>query len=164
MPTIVVETMIQAPIGRVFDLARSIDLHQASTSKTRERAVAGVTSGLIDLGEEVTWRARHFGVWQQLTVRISEFERTRRFSDVMVQGAFKTMEHHHDFESVEDGTLMRDTFSFQSPLGVFGWVVDRAILTRYMRRFLIERNQTLKEVAEGQDWSQYLDPPSEWPL
>ena len=69
MPLIVLETRIRAPRERVFDLARSIDAHQSSTSGTSERAVAGVTSGLIGLGEEVTWRARHLGVTQHLTVR-----------------------------------------------------------------------------------------------
>lgn len=148
--------MIQAPIERVFDLARSIDLHQASTSKTQERAVAGVTSGLIGLGEEVTWRARHFGLWQELTVRITEFDRPHSFADVMVRGAFRRMEHRHLFQSINDCTTMVDEFFFESPLGFLGRIVDGVLLTRYMRKFLIERNQTLKEVAEGQGWHQYL--------
>ena len=59
MPVIELATSIAAPIDRVFDLARSIDLHTNSTSGTGERAVAGVTSGLIGPEQEVTWRARH---------------------------------------------------------------------------------------------------------
>ncbi len=50
MPLIELSTGIRAPIERVFDLARSIDAHVASTGQTRERAVAGRTSGLIELG------------------------------------------------------------------------------------------------------------------
>jgi hypothetical protein len=61
MSVIELATSIAAPTERVFDLARSIDLHTERTAGTGERAVAGVTSGLIGLGEEVTWRARHFG-------------------------------------------------------------------------------------------------------
>lgn len=72
MPVIELATSIAAPIERVFDLARSIELHTNSTLSTGERAVAGVTSGLIGQDEEVTWRARHFGVWQSLTVRVTE--------------------------------------------------------------------------------------------
>ena len=104
----------------MFDLARSIDLHTQSTSRTREQAIAGVTSGLIGLGDEVTWGAQHFGVWQTLTVRVTEFERPAHFADVMVRGAFHSMEHHHHFEESGGGTVMRDVFTFQSPLGPLG--------------------------------------------
>ena len=88
MAIIELTTEIDAPISRVFDLARSIDLHTNSTSRTGERAVAGVTSGLIGPGDEVTWRARHFGVWQSLTVRVEVFEPPTHFSDRMLRGAF----------------------------------------------------------------------------
>jgi hypothetical protein len=57
-------TQIHAPIERCFDLARSVEVHLAGNVHSGEHAVAedGVTSGLIDLGQRVTWRARHFAV------------------------------------------------------------------------------------------------------
>lgn len=156
MPVIELVTFISAPVERVFDLARSIDLHIQSTSSTGERAVAGVTSGLIGPGQEVTWRARHFGIWQSLTVRITEFERPTHFADTMLSGAFHRMEHHHYFDSTATGTMMRDLFSFQSPLGSIGRIADFLFLTRYMRAFLIERNRVIKATAESEDWRLYL--------
>lgn len=156
MPTFELVTQIAAAPERVFDLARSIDLHTSSTASTGERAIAGVTSGLIGAGEEVTWRARHFGVWQSLTARITEFDRPVHFADVMVKGAFHRMEHHHYFEPSSGGTLMRDVFAFESPLGLLGRVADRLILERYMRGFLIERNRVIKATAESEEWKRYL--------
>ncbi len=156
MPTIELATSIAAPIERVFDLARSIDLHTNSTSSTGERAVAGVTSGLIGPGQEVTWRARHFGIWQSLTVRVTVFERPTHFADAMLRGAFRSMEHHHYFEQSGSGTTMRDVFSFQSPLGILGRIADSLFLTRYMKSFLIERNRVIKATAESDDWNQYI--------
>ena len=156
MPTIELATSIAAPIDRVFDLARSIDLHTNSTSSTGERAIAGVTSGLIGPGQEVTWRARHFGVWQSLTVRVTVFERPTHFADAMLRGAFRSMEHHHYFEQSGSGTTMRDVFSFQSPLGILGRIADSLFLTRYMKSFLIERNRVIKATAESDDWKQYI--------
>jgi len=97
MPVIELSTLILAPSERVFDLARSIDAHQDSTSGTEERAIAGVTKGLIGLNDEVTWEARHLGVRQRLTVRVTAFERPRHFQDAMVSGAFKRMVHDHEF-------------------------------------------------------------------
>jgi hypothetical protein len=45
-------TDIAAPTGVCFDLSRSIDLHLESMVASNERAVAGVTSGLICEGQE----------------------------------------------------------------------------------------------------------------
>lgn len=156
MSVIQLATSIAAPVERVFDLARSIDLHMNSTSRTAERAVAGVTSGLIGAGQEVTWRARHFGVWQSLTVRISEFERPVHFADVMTRGVFRRMEHHHYFQPSFDGMIMRDIFSYEAPLSIVGRMAERLFLDRYLRSFLIERNRVIKRAAESDAWMEYL--------
>jgi ligand-binding SRPBCC domain-containing protein len=126
-----------------------------STARTGERAIAGTTSGLIGLGEEVTWRARHFGIWQSLTVRITEFEPPTHFADVMQRGAFRRMEHHHYFEHSSEGTVMRDLFSYESPLGVLGRIAEFLFLDRYMRSLLVERNRVIKAAAESDTWTKY---------
>ncbi|MDB6108664.1 MAG: cell division protein [Pedosphaera sp.] len=156
MTRISLRTEINAPIERVFDLARSIELHEHSTHVTNERAVGGVTSGLIGLGQEVTWRARHFGIVQHLTVKITKLDRPKHFQDVMVSGAFKSMQHDHTFREQGTGTLMIDQFDFAAPLGWLGRCAERLFLKSYMRRFLIQRNQILKGIAESEDWKQYL--------
>ena len=157
MPVIQLSTVIHAPRDRVFDLARSIDAHQDSTGGTEERAVAGVTKGLIGMNEEVTWEARHFGVRQRLTVRVTAFDRPRHFRDVMISGAFKSMAHDHTFAEDPAGTLMIDRFEFKSPFGIMGAMVDWVFLASYMRRFIIRRNEILKQVAESANWSRYLE-------
>jgi ligand-binding SRPBCC domain-containing protein len=160
MPLILLETRIRAPRERVFDLARSIDAHPASTPGTSERAVAGVTSGLIGLGDEVTWRARHLGVTQHLSVRITAFDPPRHFQDRMLRGAFARMCHDHDFVEDSSGdTLMTDRFDFAAPLGPLGRLAEKLFLTRYRRRFLETRNTLLKTLAEGEDWKRHLPAP-----
>ena len=157
MAIIELTTVIDAPTDRVFDLARSIDLHTSSIASTGERAVAGVTSGLIGAGEQVTWRARHFGIWQSLTVRVEAFEPPIHFSDRQVRGAFQRMEHHHHFATSSRGTIMRDVFEFRSPLGILGLAVDALVLTRYLKSFLVERNRVIKLTAESDEWRRYLE-------
>lgn len=153
MGLIELDLRIAAPRERVFDLARSIDAHVASTPGTDERPVAregGKTGGLMSLGDEVTWRARHLGVVQHLTSRIVAYDRPRHFRDSMVRGAFARFDHDHIFEEEgPDATLMRDVFDFSSPLGPLGRAVDSLVLERYMRRLLVRRAQILKELAEG---------------
>ena len=156
MPVIQLSTLISAPRERVFDLARSIDAHQDSTEGTSERAIAGVTRGLIGLNDEVTWEARHLGLRQRLTVRVTEFNYPQHFQDIMVAGAFKSMKHDHEFLEHPTGTQMNDLFEFQSPLGVLGRIVDQVFLHAYMERFLIQRNSILKKLAESKEWSRYL--------
>ena len=156
MPGIELTTAIAAPIDRVFDLSRSIDLHTVSTAATGERAIAGVTTGLIGLGDEVTWRARHFGIWQTLTVRIVAYDRPRHFRDVMVKGAFTRMAHDHYFDAAGEQTTVRDVFEFMSPLGPLGRIADVTFLGRYMRALLIERNAVIKSVAESAEWTRFV--------
>lgn len=150
MSRIELTTRIRAPRERVFDLARSIDAHVASATGTDERPVAGKgkTSGLMELGDEVTWRAKHLGFTQELTSRITAFDRPRHFRDTMVRGAFARFDHDHFFEMEGDHTLARDVFDFAAPLGVLGRFAERAFLERYMRRFLEERMRVLKKMAE----------------
>lgn len=148
MPKIELLTQINAPTDKVFDLARSIDLHMESTRQTGERAIAGKTSGLIEPGETVTWRAKHFGIWQTLTSKITEFDRPNFFADEMVKGPFKSFRHEHHFIKAEDHTVMEDVFDFESPFGVIGRVFNRMLLTRHMTKLLKVRNRVIKEAAE----------------
>ena len=156
MPRIELTTSIAAPPERVFDLSCSIDLHLASTARTGERVVGGVSTGLIGMDQEVTWRAKHFGIWQNLTSRITAYDRPRHFRDSLQRGAFKRFDHDHYFEPEGNGTRMRDVFDFESPLGFLGRIADWVILERYMKAFLLERNHVIKATAESEAWKTYL--------
>ncbi len=148
MPIIRLETFINADQQTVFDLARSIDLHQISTAHTNERAVAGKTAGLIELNESVTWEARHFGIVQRLTSKITAMTNPDYFVDEMVSGAFKSIKHEHIFETKGEGTLMTDIFKYASPLGILGRLADVLFLKLYLRKLLVTRNNVIKEYAE----------------
>jgi ligand-binding SRPBCC domain-containing protein len=142
-------THINAPIERCFDLARSIDLHIESTKHTGEKAIAGRTSGLIELGETVTWEAKHFGIRQTLTSKITEFDYPNSFTDEMVEGAFKSIKHEHLFHAINDKTVMNDIFVFESPFGILGSLANFLFLARYMENLLKKRNKVIKEAAES---------------
>jgi ligand-binding SRPBCC domain-containing protein len=149
-------TEIRAPAERVFDLCRSVDLHVHSAGSTGETAIAGLTSGLLELGQEVTWRGKHFGIWQNLTSRITVFSRPEHFRDSMVKGAFRRLDHDHFFYTQGALTVMKDIFDFTSPLGILGRVADTLFLESYMRGFIVKRNDVIKKAAEGEDWKLYL--------
>lgn len=142
-------THINAPVERCFDLARSIDLHMESTKQTGEKAIAGRTSGLIELGETVTWRAKHLGVWQTLTSKVTELEYPNYFTDEMVEGAFKSIRHQHLFYAINDQTVMKDIFVFESTYGMLGELANFLFLGWYMENLLKKRNRVIKKAGES---------------
>jgi ligand-binding SRPBCC domain-containing protein len=153
------ETKIAAPPERCFLLSLSIDLHMASTEPTRERAIAGVTHGIIGPGETVTWRGRHFGMMLTHTSWIDRYEKPHYFRDVMIEGMFRSFEHQHFFETAEDsGTLMRDELRFVAPLGPLGWIAEKLVLQGHLTRFLRRRNEAIRTAAESPAdiWKRYL--------
>ncbi len=151
--------VIRAPVERCFDLARSVEVHLAGNVHSGEAAVAnaGVTSGLMGMGQRVTWRAKHFGVWQTLTSEITAMECPVYFQDKMIRGAFQSMKHDHFFRPLSAGeTEMKDVFCFEAPLGILGWLAEAAFLRRYMQSLLHERNVVIKRIAESSDWQAFL--------
>lgn len=156
MPTIILKTSINAPIERVFDLSRSIDLHKISTAQSNEEAIAGRISGCIELNETVTWRAKHFGISQTLTSKITEFNAPHYFVDEMLQGIFKSIHHLHLF-SVENGmTIIRDEFKYEAPLGLLGKLADQLFLKAYLTKLLTDRNAVIKQYAESDKYQALL--------
>jgi ligand-binding SRPBCC domain-containing protein len=156
MPTLDVVTQIKAPQEVCYTLALSVDLHTLSTKNTQEEIVGGVRTGELQLGDEVTFRARHFGVWQTLTSQITEANPPNYFCDEMRRGAFKSMRHEHHFSADGTVTSMRDVFIFESPFGLLGKIFNALVLEKYMRQFLVERGAIIKQYAENGEWRSVL--------
>jgi ligand-binding SRPBCC domain-containing protein len=156
MSKIHLTTFIAAPAARVFDLSRSINLHKISTAGTKEEAIAGITSGLINLNETVTWQARHLFKKRRFTSVISAMEIPVHFTDEMTAGDFKSFQHHHYFKPVQNGTIMIDVVFFESPYGFIGRWVNKLFLKRYLEKTLAKRNAVIKEYAETEKWKAIL--------
>jgi ligand-binding SRPBCC domain-containing protein len=104
---------------------------------------------LIEMGEEVTWRARHLGIVQHFTSRITAFDRPAHFQGSMQRGAFKSFVHDHRFFSEGSATRMVDVLTFAAPLGVLGRMAEILVLRAYLRRLLKERAAVIKTAAES---------------
>src|SRR5690242_20469387 len=154
MQIIRLSTWINAPIERCFQLATSIDLHRASAAATEEKAIDGVTTGLITEGQTVQWRGRHFGRNVTHTSKIDGWRPYQYFHETMVEGWFLRFEHEHHFALMDDGTRMRDEVRFVAPYKLAELVVRRRLLD-----MLKQRNLYLKQVAESEEWRRYLGRP-----
>lgn len=156
MPEFECRTDIAAPARACFDLSLSVDAHTASMGPSGERAVAGVRSGEMTLGDTVTWRARHFGIPFTMTSAITAYEAPHRFVDEQVSGPFRRWWHEHTFVTVEERgagsperTLMIDRVRFDAPMGPLGRAVERVGLTRYLVGLIEQRNDWLAATLEG---------------
>ena len=148
MTTINLITKINAPKKIVFNLSRNIDIHQNSASQTNEKAIDGVTSGLINYNETVTWRGKHFGFYLTHKSRMTAMDFYDYFVDEMEEGKFKSFKHEHSFVEKDGKTVMIDNINYETPLGIFGRLFDKLILKKHLTNFIIQRNKILKELAE----------------
>ena len=149
MTTIHLSTKIKSSKQVIFDLSRNIDVHKLSTAKSNETAIDGVTSGLINNGETVTWRGKHFGFYLTHKSIISAMEIPSYFVDEMVEGKFKSFKHEHSFIEGNGFVMMIDKIEYQTPYGIFGKLFDALILKRHLTNSINERNSVLKELAEN---------------
>ncbi len=157
MAKIHLTTFIAAPAERVFNLSRSIDLHKISTEGTNEKAIDGVTSGLINKNETVTWQAKHLFKKRLFSSLIVDMNEPVYFADKMIDGDFKTFSHEHHFKQVENGTIMIDLVNFESPYGGLGKFVNKVYLKKYIEKLLLKRNAVIKEYAETEKWKAILN-------
>jgi ligand-binding SRPBCC domain-containing protein len=157
MPFIHLTTFIGAPQQRVFDLSRSIELHKHSMTHHAEKIIEGTMNGLMNLGDTVTWQAKHLAKERIMKIRITKLQRPDYFVDEQEQGDFALLKHEHYFKPVENGTIMIDQFHFETPHGLFGKMINRLYLKKYMIRLLEERNEVIRKAAESNQWKQYLN-------
>jgi ligand-binding SRPBCC domain-containing protein len=148
MTTIQLTTHYFAPIEKVFDINRNIDIHQQSASKTNEIAIAGITSGLINKNETVTWKGKHFGVYLTHQSLISELIFPTYFVDEQLKGKFKSFKHQHFFEQKENYVEVTDILNYETPYGIFGKLFDKLFLKKHLTDFIMKRNAVLKNLAE----------------
>ena len=149
MPAILIETRIRAPIARLFDLARDVDIHALTSAFTGERIVGGRTSGLLHLGDTVVFEAVHLGLRRRLTAQIVELDPPHRFVDQMVEGPFASLRHVHEFREEGAQVIMVDMLAWRSPWGPFGRLADVLFLERHLRSYLTKKQANLKVHAEA---------------
>lgn len=144
------ETIINSEKEIVFDLSRSIDFHLDTMIKTKEKVIAGRSTGLIEKDESVTWQGKHFGVSLTHTSKITHMNKYYSFTDEMTQGYFQSFIHHHLFIAQENKTIMIDVIDYEIPFGKLGKLFNKLFLKKYLSQLIMKRNNHLKQFAEKQ--------------
>lgn len=156
MPTLHLTSFIAAPQDIVFDLNRNVSLHKISMEHVKEEAVGGVTSGLINKEDTVTWKGKHLFKTRYFTSKIIEMKPYETFTDKMVKGDFKFFEHQHYFKPADNGTIVIDIIKYETPYGFIGELVNKFYLSSYLEKLISHRNKVIKQYAETDKWRALL--------
>ena len=156
MPTIHLTTFIAGPVERVFDLSRNISLHKIAMQQTGELAISGITSGLINKDDTVTWKAKHFFKTRFFTSRVIEMKPFEKFTDKMIRGDFVSFQHEHFFKPADNGSIVIDIISYEPPFGILGKMMSRLYLTPYIEKLVVNRNKVIRQYAESEKWKAVL--------
>jgi ligand-binding SRPBCC domain-containing protein len=151
-----ITTFIAAPVDRVFDLSRNIDLHKQSVARQKEEAVAGTRFGLIEKDESVTWKARRLFKTRLLRTKVTEMVKPQVFVDEQSQGDLKMLKHEHHFKPCNNGTIMIDLIHLEVKYGVIGKLLNQLYMAPYIRQLIEQRNKKIKEYAESEKWKNLL--------
>jgi ligand-binding SRPBCC domain-containing protein len=145
MPTLIIETEINAPPEICFELIRAATRRTNSVVETDTQE----SHDEIRLGETVAFESKSFGFTQKLVVKVTEAEKPRSFTDEMIEGNFKFFRHVHEFIPQNYGTLLRDVFVWASPFGIIGKIADELFVKNLLRKTATRRNAELKRMAES---------------
>ena len=77
---------------------------------------------------------------------IELFEPENRFVDTQQEGPYRYWRHLHEFEEVDEGTLMRDVVDYELPLGPLGTVAHALFVRGLLERICSYRRQVVMEI------------------
>ncbi len=184
-PSLIKESaIIHAPIERVFALSTRVELVRETLGMnivdagTEGGVEGGVTSGHVIDGSRVHWRGWKFGLPTEhhtlITgfvpphshfIRVDHHEITKEayFQDTQERGRFAFFQHdHHFYESPDPATgapitELDDEVRFTLPFGQLGRLAAKFLLAPHIRTLTRNRFARLKQLAESDEWQQFLD-------
>jgi ligand-binding SRPBCC domain-containing protein len=97
--------------------------------------------GPVGPGTMIEYRLRLHRIPMRWLTRIEVWELGARFVDVQVRGPYRVWHHTHSFEPHAGGTLVRDTVSYDLPLGPLGRLAHGAFVQRDLERIFDFRHE-----------------------
>jgi ligand-binding SRPBCC domain-containing protein len=106
-----------------------------------------VTPGPIEMqpGAMIEYRLKLHGIPVRWLTEIEIWEPGRRFVDTQVRGPYRLWRHTHSFEDDPGGTRVRDSVSYEIPLGPLGDIADRLMVRRDLARIFDYRRRAVVE-------------------
>jgi uncharacterized protein YbjT (DUF2867 family)/ligand-binding SRPBCC domain-containing protein len=97
-------------------------------------------------GAEIGYRIRPlFGIPVGWLTRITAYEPPHGFVDVQLRGPYARWEHHHRFEDVPGGTLVRDEVTYALPAGPLGDGINALVVRNELRWIFLYRAWAVRQ-------------------
>lgn len=101
-------------------------------------------------GAEFDYTIRWYGIPLPWRSRITRYKPPGQFTDIQIAGPYRSWSHLHRFEDVPEGTLMRDTVTYQLPLGPLGNMVNTLVVQRQLEDIFRYRAMRIDEWVRGE--------------
>lgn len=154
MPRIHQTLFIEAPAGRVFDLARHFTLFRKAFDK--EQMSSASASNFLSPGDTVTIHAKHAAKTRSVMLRITEMDPVNKFVEEQVKGDLLAFRHEHFFKQIENGTIMIDLVEYEFPRDFAGKMIARFFMKDYLEKIIAKRSAVIRQYAESERWKPLL--------
>ena len=152
---------VNAPIERCFLLSTNIELVKRTLGMNVAASGSTRTAGMVEGGDRLLWRGWVFGLPQMHESLITRYEPHSFFQDTMGRGRFSRFQHDHSFVEIGGRTLLSDKVRFSLPFGWAGSQVAQYLMVPYVSGLLRRRLELLKQVAESEEWREYVSVPNQ---
>ena len=156
MLSIHLTTFIEAPMQRVYDLARHISVLKGSLTGTPVQVTSGGGAYLFQRGDTLTFQSRNLGRTRTITARITEMDGKTLFTEEQVKGDLKSYRHSHHFKPTENGTIMIDMIECEGPRDFLGSLAGGHALKSYLEKLTGKRIANIRQYAESDKWKAVL--------
>jgi ligand-binding SRPBCC domain-containing protein len=139
---------IAAPIEAVFDFhldQKNLGLMSPPWMKTKLIHESGEGQNKMIEVEMTMYRAFR----SRWVVRISEYDRPVRLTDLMISGPMKYFRHERTFsQPCASLTELKDHLEYEPPFGMIGRLADKISVKKMMEDMFEYRHQRTKEILE----------------
>jgi ligand-binding SRPBCC domain-containing protein len=172
--------LVHAPLERVWKLSTRVELVKNTLGMN---FAGGQTTGFVHQGTRVVWKGWKFGLPTEHHTLITGYaaphpaaaepslgfelhaedlgQPVAWFQDQQESGRFAYFQHDHWMRerTGPEGapvTVLEDEVHFSLPWGPFGRLAARHIMAPYIRKLVRHRFGSLKALAEGDGWRQWM--------
>lgn len=149
MPTKIFELVVTANPEKVWAFHSSAEALNVLTPEDRQMRMIS-TDLAVREGAIHEFKVKVGPVWTTWIAEISEVQPPFGFRDLALKSPLKKWSHHHQFLEHPNGTLIRDTVSYELPFGVLGRLVNRLFVSRDIDRLFAFRQQATACLLDGE--------------
>lgn len=148
MAIINITTFIQAPVEKVFELSRNLEMLRKSMVAIQPHITCSSTSnGVLAVGDRTTWKWKFFYKTRVTVLQVTKINSPVLMVQKQVEGNYKTMRMERHFKPCDNGTIMIDVIKFSLKMGMLGALFEMP-LQNHIKKAVKSYARFLKEQAE----------------